>query len=140
MTGVATCRFEGGQFTFFQSYEFPAYDATRLVHKFMEEYPSNTHVGVERYDDGITGSRHVSPQPEAMYTIGALRYAASLCRITVLLQGRAEAKKVTDDMLRVWGWWNTTRDGHANAAARQVGLVLLKRFPVEYMSLLDRVE
>lgn len=85
-------------------------------------------------------TRPMTAQLAAIETNGAARWIASQYEATFGLQPRAEAKKVmTDATLRNLGWYRKTKDGHANDAARHIGLALLRHFPVEYMRLIQLV-
>lgn len=88
-----------------------------------------------------TGNRSVmTPQYDAMYTIGALQYISSQCNATFELQSRSEAKKVAPDaVLRRLGWFTKTKDGHANDGARHIVLTLIRHHPLEAADLLNLV-
>lgn len=60
-------------------------------------------------------------QPEALYTIGALRYIAQVERAEFVLQTPANAKAFsTNEKLKALGWYTPTKGGHANDALRHL--------------------
>lgn len=98
------------------------------------------HVVAERWDSAGRSSRPMTAQVAAIETNGAARWISEQCGAIFELQSRGEAKKVmTDATLRRLGWFKKTKDGHANDAARHLGLAFLHHFPVEYMRLIELV-
>jgi len=93
----------------------------------------------ERYDQP-PGKRVLTAQPEALKANGALEYVATQCNVTFRQQSRGDAKKVvTDAVLRKLGWYQKTKDGHANDASRQAGFFLHQNHPELWLRLLGRV-
>lgn len=67
-------------------------------------------------------------QPEALYTIGAIRYLCSRESVEFVLQSPADAKKFSsNEKLKRVGWYTPTRGGHANDAQRHLLLIAVKR-------------
>lgn len=124
----------------FVSAEYAPFDVLLLLDEFLRTMTTWTWIIVaERYDVG-GHSRPMTAQVDAIETNGAARWISSQYNATFGLQPRSEAKKVMPDAtLRRLGWYKRTKDGHANDAARQLGLALLQHFPVEYMNLLEVV-
>lgn len=93
----------------------------------------------ERYDQP-PGRRVLTAQPEAMMANGALEYVATRCGVTFRQQSRVDAKKVVPDaVLRRLGWFQKTKDGHANDASRQAGFFLHQFHPELWLRLLEGV-
>ena len=66
-------------------------------------------------------------QPEALETIGALRYICQREGIPFELQAPADAKRFsTNDKLQLLGWRNPTPGGHADDAARHLLLAAVR--------------
>jgi hypothetical protein len=119
-------------------FELPPMDALKFIHTALD-IATQYHIdgvilAVERY---TPDQRVMTPQYEAMYGIGALRYIATLCNATFALQSRSEAKKTTDKQLKELGWYVKTKDGHANDAARHVAHAMLVHYPVEWIRRLE---
>lgn len=74
-----------------------------------------------------------SPQPTAMYIIGAVRYLyRKYTGKTVILQTPADAKSFsTNDKLKAVGFWHKGGEGHANDAFRHA-LVYMVRSDKEF--------
>lgn len=91
-----------------------------------------------------TSGRPVSQQLDAIETNGALRFIVQdspRLHHRFILLPQAEAKKVgTTKVLKSLGWWKTTKDGHANDAARQVLLALLMEWPLWYERLVSEIQ
>ena len=66
-------------------------------------------------------------QPEALETIGALRYICQREGIPFELQAPADAKRFsTNDKLQLLSWRNPTPGGHADDAARHLLLAAVR--------------
>ena len=123
----------------FISGEHTPHDTLRLLDEFLQTVDLTWIVACERWDSAGR-NRPMTPQVDAIETNGAARWIASQCNATFGLQSRSEAKKtMSDATLRKLGWFKRTKDGHANDAARHLGLMLLKHFPVEYLRLLEGI-
>jgi hypothetical protein len=120
----------------FDSLEMSPFQAIETIERHGKLNAVDLVVG-ERYDP--SAKKVLTQQLEAMYTLGALRYVTTRCKITFALQDRASAKKVTDATLRKLGWFRRTKDGHANDAARHICHALLTHDPERYLELLDRI-
>ena len=60
-------------------------------------------------------------QPQALESIGALRFLCMQSRVDFELQSPAEAKSFSsNEKLKKIGWYRTTPGGHANDAARHL--------------------
>jgi hypothetical protein len=71
-------------------------------------------------------------QPDAMYTIGALRYLAEKYGHGFELQSPADAKRFsTDAKLKSLGWYVPTPDGHANDALRHLLLAMVRHGKID---------
>jgi hypothetical protein len=124
----------------FTSSELSPRDTLRLLTEFLTTLNWHWYVVAERWDTAGRSNRPMTAQLAAIETNGAARWITSQYDATFGLQPRGEAKKVmTDATLRRLGWFKKTKDGHANDAARHVGLALLQHFPVEYMRLIELV-
>jgi hypothetical protein len=67
-------------------------------------------------------------QPDALYTIGALRYICERDGIEFVLQSPADAKRfATNDKLATIGWRHPTSGGHAEDALRHLLLISIRR-------------
>jgi hypothetical protein len=63
----------------------------------------------------------LSNQPDALHSVGALRYFCWDNDISFLLEMPGEGKKFgTDYKLKKIGWWHPTPDGHANDSMRHL--------------------
>ena len=66
-------------------------------------------------------------QPEALETIGALRYVCDRAGVPFETQAPAEAKRFsTNEKLAALGWRNPTKGGHADDAARHLLLAAVR--------------
>jgi hypothetical protein len=66
-------------------------------------------------------------QPDALETIGALRYVCDRAGVPIETQAPADAKRfATNDKLAALGWRNPTRGGHADDAARHLLLAAVR--------------
>ena len=66
-------------------------------------------------------------QPEALYTIGAVRYVCRREGVTFVLQSPADAKRFsTNEKLKRLGWYSPTTGGHSNDALRHLLLFSVK--------------
>lgn len=71
-------------------------------------------------------------QPDAVYTIGALKYLSERASVPFFLQSPASAKKFsTNAKLDRLGWRNRTPGGHADDATRHLLLFASSRGIVE---------
>jgi hypothetical protein len=141
MCGVAVFQWIGSH-RYFQSYEKTPLETIRFVRKKIDDM-SGWVVASQRYTISSSG-RPVSQQLDAIETNGALRFIVlDSVRLhhEFMLLPQAEAKKIgTTKVLKALGWWQTTKDGHANDAARQVLLALLMKQPTWYEHLLSGIQ
>ena len=71
-------------------------------------------------------------QPEALETIGALRYICARSRTPFELQAPADAKRFsTNGKLQFLGWRNSSPGGHADDAARHLLLAAVQHGVVD---------
>jgi len=78
-------------------------------------------------------------QPDALYTIGALKYLCERENVEFALQSPANAKKFsTDAKLKRIGWYIRTPDGHTNDALRHLLLAAVKIGVVAPEQLIER--
>ena len=117
-----TCgMFELTDATFAHS-ELEPYDLVRMLD--LSETPWITLV-VERYTQQ---SLKLTPQYDALETIGALRYVARRNNWMFTLQSRSQKSRVRDDALRELGWHKPGMS-HANDAARHALIFLARQQP-----------
>ncbi len=77
-------------------------------------------------------------QPDALYTIGALRYVANKIDAEFVLQSPADAKRFsTNDKLKRIGWYASSKGGHQNDALRHLLLLAIKRGWVPTEAVID---
>jgi len=62
----------------------------------------------------------LSQQYDALYLIGAAEALCHLHGLTFSMKGPAIKKFSTDAKLKAMGWWNPTKGGHRNDAARHL--------------------
>jgi hypothetical protein len=111
-----------GDFISPQLLELPAYEAMIYLDQRLRRTGERVHAVVcERYTQQ---SLKITPQYDALEVIGVVRFITRQLAARLVLQGRAQRKIVTDDMLRAVGWWKRAGDGHANDAARHTLLFL----------------
>lgn len=93
-------------------------------------------VAVERYV--ITNrTAKLTQQPEALEMIGATRSACRRYSVPMILQSKSDADTICSDrVLKSIGWYQRTKDGHANDASRQVLLALSAYAPRLFQELL----
>ena len=118
----------------FQWYEKPWLDA---VHHIATYARNMQRIVGERFDQPGKRGSVLTAQPAALMCIGAVQYVATQCNVTFELQGRSDASKITDKVLKQLGWYVKTQDDHANAAARQLAYAMLVHHPVEYIAMLE---
>jgi hypothetical protein len=88
----------------------------------------DVHLVTERYN--ITAATiKMSRQYDALETNGALRYFARKHGWKFTPQNRADRSRVSDEVLKHIGWFNPTKDGHANDAARHCFVALAREYP-----------
>lgn len=75
-------------------------------------------------------------QPEAVEVSGAVRSLAEELHVRCVYQSPSPAKRLgTTDVLKRIDWYNSTPDGHANAAAGHVLLGMATFTPVRFAQL-----
>ena len=84
------------------------------------------HVVAERF---TFTSTKMTRQYDALEVIGALRYVSHRPGVKFTLQSRADKERVSNATLRQIGWYTSTKDGHANDAARHALVYLTRNFP-----------
>lgn len=138
VTGVAFYNIRG-----FTSVEIPGDQAASFIREraLARAVIGDVRIGCERWVNRPQVGR-MTAQPRAQLLIGALTdFAQCDDRISLELQSPGDAKKaVSHNVLRMLGWWTRTRDGHANDAATQVGLLMLRHFPALWYELTHPVE
>jgi hypothetical protein len=78
-------------------------------------------------------------QPDALETIGALRYLTWTRGADFQLQTPAAAMSfATNDKLRRAGWWSPTTGGHVNDALRHMLLAVYRNGERDYVETLGR--
>jgi len=102
--------------------ELPTMQAIKQVIRWSEEarYRHGAQVGIicENYKQRAGA---YSNQPDALHSIGALRYYAWDNDVEFLLQMPGEGKRFgTDTKLHRIGWWRPTPEGHANDSLRHL--------------------
>ena len=122
----------------FRSHEFPHIDTIPWVRGIILGQPDHSELNIvcERFTTG-GGASKKTRQSSALEVIGAVGAMVDELNtphkiITFGLQPVAEAKKLgTTETLKRIDWWNATRDGHANDAARHILFGLLRMYPEE---------
>lgn len=120
--GMAEARFREGEVEYFQSWETGPIDCVRCVEE--SSFVDRIHVVYETFTPrpGV-----YTWQPEALYTIGAIRYVATKRHLPFSEQSPADAKKFsTNDKLAVLGWRSPSKGGHQDDAARHLLLCAVK--------------
>lgn len=111
-----------------KTWELPALEATQLCDAILDDYIEILVV----CESFIPRPGAGTFQPDAMYTIGALRYLALKHRAGFELQSPADAKKFsTDKKLKSLGWHTPTPDGHANDALRHLLLGMVRHSKID---------
>jgi hypothetical protein len=73
----------------------------------------------------------------SLESIGAIRWMSNRHGVEFVLQAPADAMRfMTDDKLRMLGWYRASIGGHANDAARHLGLYIANEDPPEFKRLL----
>lgn len=92
-------------------------------------------LAVEKYT--ISTNRVMTPQPEALMCMGALEHIGRLLEVPWFYYTPGASKSVgTDDRLKQLGWYQRTKDGHANDGARLVLVHLAVQHPQVFADLL----
>lgn len=132
IAGIAVMRMSAFHVT---SGEMPWLEGVCYIDQLLQTdpLPMNIRVVGERWDS--TGSRKMTPQPDAQEMIGAVRFVTSQRNVTFELQSRSDAKTITDADLKKLGWYKKTKDGHSNDACRHLGHYMRSHYPVEWISL-----
>jgi len=102
--------------------ELPTMNAIKQIIRWSEEarYRHGAQVGIVCENFKQRPGPHTN-QPDALHTIGALRYYCWDNDVEYLLQMPGEGKKFgTDDKLKRIGWWHPTPEGHANDSLRHL--------------------
>ena len=119
------------------SYQEPALKATTLVKHTLNLWGSFYYEVTVVCESFVPRPGAKSFQPDAMYTIGALRFVCWELGVPFELQTPAAAKSFsTDAKLKRVGWYKTTEGGHENDARRHLLLALVKNREIELESLL----
>lgn len=117
------------------TWEIPAEDVGTWMREFCELVgrPATVHVIGERYTM-TTGVK--TAQPAALETMGVMKdQCAHLGWSLSWVQVKTSKKTANNDLLRLLGWYTTTKDGHANDACRLVVSGLLRYDRQEYARL-----
>ena len=92
------------------------------------------HVACERY---VMTSGVKSAQPEALMGMGAVEYICHAYGVPLRWQFPRDAKKrAPDSLLRQLGWYQRTKDGHANDAQRHILEWMACSYPEEFAHLI----
>jgi hypothetical protein len=138
VTGVAFYNVNG-----FTSVELPGGDAMSFIsERALKRVPlGRLHIGCERWVNRSHVGR-MSAQPRAQLLIGALtEFARTQAGVELELQSPGDAQRaVSHSVLKRLQWDRSTRDGHANDAAAQIGLLMLRHFPALWYQLINPIE
>ena len=116
MTGIAELDQEGH----FWSEEEPTWLAVEYLHDQLRRFGGSS-VALLVCEAYVISARTLKAtrQYEALESIGALRYLAGRADVPFKLVTPAASKRLaTDDKLRHLGWYDPSRGGHKNDAAR----------------------
>jgi hypothetical protein len=133
VTGIAT--WLNGEITSWQEQTWYAVDKiwSRLE---RSDVPIEA-VVCESYTITASTLRKTRGENWSLESIGALRWMATRHSVEFVLQAPADAMNfMTDDKLRMMGWYNPTIGGHANDAARHLGLYIARADPKLFKDLL----
>lgn len=117
-TGLAKAHFHDGDARAVYGFtcdELPTWDAVDIVNRWMD-----------RVDLVVCESFTPRPgvrtwQPDALESIGAIRYLCRRAGVPFELQSPADGKRFgTDEKLRAMGWHRPSPGGHRNDAARHL--------------------
>lgn len=90
----------------------------------------------ERFNSA--GGKALTSQPDAQQIVGMMRSLAEELQCRCVYQSPGPAKKIMpNSRLKKIGWYTSTKDGHANDAARHVGLGLASFYPATFARLVD---
>src|SRR6185295_16508861 len=118
---MAQAVFEDGAVYEFMSWEGDPYEAVRYV-----ETASVNQINVA-YETFTPRPGVYTWQPDALYTIGAIRYLGKKYGFETVGQSPADAKRFsTNDKLKTLGWRSPSTGGHADDAARHLLLRAVK--------------
>lgn len=133
VTGIAT--WAGGEFN---SWQEPTWFAVDRIWAKLERLPDNAVVEIVCESYTITASTlRKTRQNYSLESIGALRWMSNTHGVEFVLQAPADAMGfMTDDKLRMLGWYRPSIGGHANDAARHLGLRLAREDPPLFKKLL----
>lgn len=107
---------------FFQSWEAPRWDVLRDIEAIIRGG-----VGLIVCESFVPRPGVRSWQPDALETIGALRYICRRAGVTLETQAPADAKRfATNEKLAALGWRNPTPGGHTDDAARHLLLAAVR--------------
>lgn len=138
VTGIALYGVRG-----FTSLELPGVEAATFVMTRARDRStiSRVQIGCERWTNRGRVGRMTS-QPRAQLIIGALdEFTRGEEFVTLELQSPGDAKHaVSIEMLKELEWHRPTHGGHANDAAAQVGLLMLRYFPARWYELTHPVQ
>lgn len=119
------------------SLQKPALEATTHVKHLLNRWGSYYHETTVVCESFVPRPGAKSWQPDALYTIGALRYVCWELGVPFELQTPSAAKSfATDSKLKRIGWYKTTEGGHENDARRHLLLVLVKNREIDLSTLL----
>lgn len=119
--GMASVVLEDKKVATFESWEEKPYAAARYV-----EVASIDPISVA-YETFTPRPGAYTWQPEALYTIGTIRYLGKKYGFETVGQSPADAKRFsTNDKLKKIGWRNPSTGGHADDAARHLLLLAVR--------------
>jgi hypothetical protein len=131
----------------FMSWQLPCWEAVAAIEGLLVTGMLRTEKGwAEEYTPKIVAGEDytitsktlkMSRQYEALESIGAIRYLCMRSEVEYMLRPPSEAAVFsTDSKLKAIGWYNPTKGGHANSAARVLLLIAAERGLVDRSTLL----
>jgi len=129
-TGLAQAWWHEGGTLDFVSWELETLEALAVLEQFVRAPRGEPRAVVCESWVPRPGVR--SFQPAALESIGAARYLCWRYNVPFTLQSPAEAKRfATNDKLKVLGWRNPTKGGHADDAARHLLVTAVKQHLID---------
>ena len=111
----------------FVSWERPTWEAVKAVDLLLQDNKDLLEAVVcESYHITMQTLKKTRTENWSMESIGALRYVSTLAGIPFILQSPADRMFSTDAKLKAMNWWNPSKGGHANDAARHMMLYLAR--------------
>jgi hypothetical protein len=111
----------------FGSREFDRWGAVRVVDGVAEIFPMSARPDLVVCESFVPRPGVRTWQPEALETIGALRYVCDRAGVPFETQSPADAKRFSNNRkLELLGWRKPTPGGHADDAARHLLLAAVR--------------